>query len=130
MRQRFTLLRRGRATAENIFTRVRRRGILRTSPFGDSRKFAGTEFSKKFARDPFLAHIGDASPFLTRVDCLVAQRLAPARVSERGKERHIMAAEDEVRQASEQFYAALNRVLEESDTGPMGEIWSHGSDVS
>ena len=41
-----------------------------------------------------------------------------------------MAAEDEVRQASERFYAALNRVLEESDTGPMGEIWSHGSDVS
>jgi hypothetical protein len=41
-----------------------------------------------------------------------------------------MAAEDEVRQASERFYAALNRALEESDTGPMGEIWSHGSDVS
>ena len=41
-----------------------------------------------------------------------------------------MAAEDEVRQASERFYAALNRVLEESDTGPMEEIWSHGSDVS
>ena len=30
---------------------------------------------------------------LTRVDCLVAERLAPARVAERGKERHIMAAE-------------------------------------
>jgi hypothetical protein len=41
-----------------------------------------------------------------------------------------MAAEDEVRQASERFYEALNRVLEESDTGPMEEIWSHGSDVS
>ena len=41
-----------------------------------------------------------------------------------------MAAEDEVRQASEQFYAALNRVLEEGDAGPMEEIWSHGSDVS
>src|SRR5215211_9549971 len=25
---------------------------------------------------------------------------------------------------------ALNRALEESDTGPMGEIWSHSSDVS
>src|ERR671916_157941 len=47
-----------------------------------------------------------------------------------GKERHLMAAEDEVRQASERFYAALNRVLEESDTGPMEEIWSHSSDVS
>ena len=41
-----------------------------------------------------------------------------------------MAAEDEVRQASEQFYAALNRVLEEGDAGPMEEIWPHGSDVS
>ena len=41
-----------------------------------------------------------------------------------------MAAEDEVQQASERFYAALNRVLEEGDTGPMEEIWSHGSDVS
>src|ERR687897_194262 len=41
-----------------------------------------------------------------------------------------MAAVDEVRQASERYYAALNRVLEEGDTGPMEEIWSHGSDVS
>ena len=41
-----------------------------------------------------------------------------------------MAAEDEVRQASERFYAALNRVLEEGDAGPMEEIWSRGSDVS
>jgi ketosteroid isomerase-like protein len=40
-----------------------------------------------------------------------------------------MAAEDEVRQASEQFYAALNRTLN-GDPGPMEEIWSHGSDVS
>jgi ketosteroid isomerase-like protein len=41
-----------------------------------------------------------------------------------------MAAEDEVRQASEQFYAALNSTLYGGDTGPMEEIWSHGSDVS
>jgi ketosteroid isomerase-like protein len=41
-----------------------------------------------------------------------------------------MAAEDEVRQASEQFYAALNRTLDGGDTGPMEQIWSHGSDVS
>src|SRR5687767_6528276 len=41
-----------------------------------------------------------------------------------------MAAEDEVRQASEQFYAALNSVLDGGDSGPMEEIWSHGSDVS
>jgi ketosteroid isomerase-like protein len=40
-----------------------------------------------------------------------------------------MAAEDEVRQASEQFYAALNRTLD-GDSSPMEEIWSHGSDVS
>jgi ketosteroid isomerase-like protein len=40
-----------------------------------------------------------------------------------------MAVEDEVRKASEQFYAALNRALN-GDTGPMEEIWSHGSDVS
>src|ERR687891_1490727 len=40
-----------------------------------------------------------------------------------------MAAEDEVRQASEQFYAALNSMLD-GDPGPMMEIWSHGSDAS
>ena len=40
-----------------------------------------------------------------------------------------MAAEDEVRQASEQFYAALNSMLD-GDSSPMEEIWSHGSDVS
>jgi ketosteroid isomerase-like protein len=40
-----------------------------------------------------------------------------------------MAAEDEVQQASEQFYAALNSTLD-GDSGPMEEIWSHGSDVS
>jgi hypothetical protein len=40
-----------------------------------------------------------------------------------------MAAEDEVRQASERFYAALNSMLN-GDSSPMEEIWSHGSDVS
>src|SRR5919112_4770142 len=40
-----------------------------------------------------------------------------------------MAVEDEIRQASEQFYAALNRTIN-GDTGPMMEIWSHGSDVT
>jgi ketosteroid isomerase-like protein len=40
-----------------------------------------------------------------------------------------MAAEDEVRQASEQFYAALNRALD-GDSSQMEQIWSHGSDVS
>jgi ketosteroid isomerase-like protein len=40
-----------------------------------------------------------------------------------------MAAEEEVRQASEQFYAALNSTLD-GDSGQMEQIWSHGSDVS
>ena len=40
-----------------------------------------------------------------------------------------MAAEDEVRQASERFYAALNSTLD-GDSSPMEQIWSHGSDVS
>jgi ketosteroid isomerase-like protein len=40
-----------------------------------------------------------------------------------------MAAQDEVSQASEQFYAALNSMLN-GDPGPMMEVWSHGSDAS
>ncbi len=40
-----------------------------------------------------------------------------------------MAAEDEVRQASEQFYAALNRALN-GDPGQLMDVWSHGSDVA
>ena len=40
-----------------------------------------------------------------------------------------MAVEDEIRQASEQFYAALNREIN-GDPGPMMEVWSHGSGVS
>jgi hypothetical protein len=40
-----------------------------------------------------------------------------------------MALEDEVQQASKQFYAALNSALDD-DSSPMEEIWSHGSDVS
>ena len=40
-----------------------------------------------------------------------------------------MALEDEVRQASQQFYAALNSTLN-GDPGPMMEVWSHGSDAS
>ncbi len=40
-----------------------------------------------------------------------------------------MAVEDEVRQASERFYAALNRMLK-GEPGPMEEVWSHGSDAS
>ena len=40
-----------------------------------------------------------------------------------------MAAEDEVRQASERFYAALNRMLN-GDAGPLSEVWSHEADVT
>ena len=40
-----------------------------------------------------------------------------------------MAVEDEIRQASEQFYEALNRMLN-GDLEPMMEVWSHGSDVA
>ena len=40
-----------------------------------------------------------------------------------------MAVEDEIRQTSEQFYAALNRTIN-GDSGSMMEVWSHGSDVT
>ncbi len=40
-----------------------------------------------------------------------------------------MAAEDEVRQASNRFYAALNSGTS-GDAGPMMAIWSHGPDVT
>ena len=40
-----------------------------------------------------------------------------------------MAVEDEIQQASEQFYEALNRMLN-GDLEPMMEVWSHGSDVA
>jgi ketosteroid isomerase-like protein len=36
---------------------------------------------------------------------------------------------DEVHQASDRFYAALNRVLQ-GDAGPMLDVWSHTSDVT
>ena len=40
-----------------------------------------------------------------------------------------MVVEDEIRQASEQFYEALNRMIN-GDPEPMMEVWSHGSDVA
>jgi len=40
-----------------------------------------------------------------------------------------MASEDEVRRASEQFYAALNRMLN-GDAGALAAIWSHGPAVT
>jgi ketosteroid isomerase-like protein len=40
-----------------------------------------------------------------------------------------MSTEDEVRKASEQFYAALNRMVN-GDAGPLAEIWSHNATVT
>ena len=40
-----------------------------------------------------------------------------------------MLAEDEVRQASEQYYAALSSLLN-GDAGPLMQIWSHSPDVT
>ena len=40
-----------------------------------------------------------------------------------------MSAEDEVRHASDQFYAAINGMAN-GDAGPMMEVWSHSSDVT
>jgi len=40
-----------------------------------------------------------------------------------------MSAEDEVRRASGQFYAALNRMVN-GDAGPLAEIWSHSVPVT
>lgn len=40
-----------------------------------------------------------------------------------------MTAEDEVRAASEEFYAALNRMLA-GDSSSLGDIWSHSPTVT
>ena len=40
-----------------------------------------------------------------------------------------MSTEDDVRTASEQFYAALNSMAN-GDAGPMADIWSHDADVT
>ena len=40
-----------------------------------------------------------------------------------------MPAEDEVRAAARQFYAALNSVLN-GDAGPMADVWSRGTDAT
>ena len=41
-----------------------------------------------------------------------------------------MAVEDEVRQASDQFYAALNQMLSTSDPGLVTAVWSEGQQGS
>lgn len=40
-----------------------------------------------------------------------------------------MTIEDEVRAASDRFYAALNRMLN-GDPGSLADIWSHGANVT
>ncbi len=40
-----------------------------------------------------------------------------------------MSEEDKLRKTSEQFYAALNAMLE-GNAGSLADIWSHGKDVS
>jgi len=40
-----------------------------------------------------------------------------------------MSAEDEVRDASNEFYAGLNRMAN-GDAGPLADIWSHGATVT
>ena len=40
-----------------------------------------------------------------------------------------MSAEDEVRDASNKFYAALNRMAN-GDAGPLAGIWSHSATVT
>ena len=40
-----------------------------------------------------------------------------------------MSAQDDVRKASQQFYAALNRMAH-GDAGTMADIWSHGESVT
>ena len=40
-----------------------------------------------------------------------------------------MSAEGEVRKASEQFYTALNRMVN-GDAGPLADIWSHSAAVT
>jgi ketosteroid isomerase-like protein len=40
-----------------------------------------------------------------------------------------MSTEDEVRKASEQFYAALNRMLN-GNAAPLADIWSHSAAVT
>ncbi|MDH3241973.1 MAG: nuclear transport factor 2 family protein [Alphaproteobacteria bacterium] len=41
----------------------------------------------------------------------------------------MMTTEDDVRAASREFYAALNRMLN-GDAGPLGDVWSHGPSVT
>lgn len=40
-----------------------------------------------------------------------------------------MSTGDQVRQASQRFYAALNR-MGNGDPGPMADVWSHGAGVT
>lgn len=46
-----------------------------------------------------------------------------------GKEVSFMSMEDEVREASKKFYAGLNSMAN-GNSGPLGDVWSHGADVT
>src|ERR687886_179428 len=72
-----------------------------------------------------------ASGLVWGYDCCHAHGVVGSNPPKRrwGKSRPAMAVEDEIRQASEQFYAALNRMIN-GDPEPMMEVWSHGSDVT
>ncbi|HEX6819750.1 MAG TPA: nuclear transport factor 2 family protein [Ktedonobacterales bacterium] len=41
-----------------------------------------------------------------------------------------MAAEDNVRQASAQFYAALNQMLDKGNASALSDVWAHSPDVT
>src|SRR5262249_38358662 len=43
--------------------------------------------------------------------------------------KHSLPAQEDVRRASDRYYAALSRLLE-GDAGPLMDVWSHGADVT
>ena len=96
----------------------------------DSERYSPWCLEGEFSELPLLDVLG--SPKITHLGdvpgsrCLLAWWLARPLREERV---NLMALEDDVRQASEQFYAALNSTLD-GDSSPMEQIWSHGSDVS
>ena len=90
------------------------------------------------AIDPgFAERNADHRPFPTRFGWHLALVPPGERTHDRfGKDRHPgklgegkMAAEDEVRAAAEQFYSALNGVLN-GDAGSMVHVWSQSGDVT
>jgi hypothetical protein len=81
-----------------------------------------------------LHHQGNAVLILTIWNPSSFSRLRTSRASRHGQnitttEGHLMSAEDEVRKASTQFYAALNSMLN-GDPQPLSDIWSHDPAVT